>query len=37
MNLVFVGCEYAGKSTIAAKVMEWAEETVGERAIFTII
>ncbi len=34
MNLVFVGCEYAGKSTIAAKVMEWAEETVGGTSHF---
>ena len=34
MNLIFVGCEYAGKSTIAAKVMEWAEETVGGTSHF---
>ena len=34
MNLVFVGCEYAGKSTIAARVMEWAEETLGGTSHF---
>ncbi len=34
MNLLFVGCEYAGKSTIAAEVMKWAETTVGGTSHF---
>lgn len=34
MNLVFVGCEYTGKSTIAAKVMNWAEQTIGGTSHF---
>lgn len=34
MNLVFIGCEYAGKSTIAAEVMKWAETTVGGTSHF---
>ena len=34
MNLVFVGCEYTGKSTLAEKVMKWAEETVGGTSHF---
>ncbi|MCZ6676777.1 MAG: hypothetical protein O7E52_05960 [Candidatus Poribacteria bacterium] len=34
MNLVFVGCEYAGKSTLAAEVMKWAEKTLGGTSHF---
>jgi hypothetical protein len=34
MNLVFVGCEYTGKSTLAAEVMKWAENTVGGTSHF---
>ena len=34
MNLVFVGCEYAGKSTIAAEVMTWAERLLGKTSHF---
>ncbi len=34
MNLVFVGCEYAGKSTIAAEVMEWAERLLEKTSHF---
>ena len=34
MNLVFVGCEYTGKSTIAAKVLKWAERTLGGTSHF---
>ena len=34
MNLVFVGCEYAGKSTLATEVMKWAEDTVGGTSHF---
>ena len=34
MNLVFVGCEYAGKSTMAAEVMKWAEQTLGGTSHF---
>ena len=34
MNLVFVGCEYTGKSTLAVKVMHWAEETLGATSHF---
>ena len=34
MNLVFVGCEYAGKSTLAAEVMTWAQETLGGTSHF---
>ncbi len=34
MNLVFVGCEYAGKSTIAAEVLKWAERTLGGMSHF---
>ena len=34
MNLVFVGCEHTGKSTIAAEVMRWAESTLGGTSHF---
>lgn len=34
MNLVFVGCEYAGKTTTAAEVMAWAEQLLGETSHF---
>ncbi len=34
MNLVFVGCEYAGKSTLAAEVMKWSEQTLGGTSHF---
>ena len=34
MNLIFVGCEYAGKSTIAAEVLEWAKRTLGGSSHF---
>lgn len=34
MNLVFVGCEYTGKSTLAAEVMKWAEKTLGGTSHF---
>lgn len=34
MNLVFVGCEYTGKSTLAAEVMKWAEQELGETRHF---
>lgn len=34
MNLVFVGCEYAGKSTLAEEVMKWAESTLGGTSHF---
>ena len=34
MNLVFVGCEYTGKSTLAAAVMQWAEKTLGGTSHF---
>ena len=34
MNLIFVGCEYTGKSTLAAEVMKWAEDTVGGTSHF---
>lgn len=34
MNLVFVGCEYAGKSTLAGEVMEWAARTMGGTSHF---
>ena len=34
MNLIFVGCEYAGKSTVATQVMKWAEDTVGGTSHF---
>ena len=34
MNLVFVGCEYTGKSTLAPKVMEWAENLLGGTSHF---
>jgi len=34
MNLIFVGCEYAGKSTIAEEVIKWAEQTLGGTSHF---
>ncbi len=34
MNLIFVGCEYAGKSTLAVEVMKWAERTLGGTSHF---
>ena len=29
MNIYLVGCEYAGKTTLAGEIMEWAERTMG--------
>lgn len=34
MNLVFVGCEYAGKSTLAGEVLKWAEQAMGGTSHF---
>ena len=34
MNLIFVGCEYTGKSTLAAEVLKWAERTLGGSSHF---
>ena len=34
MNLVFVGCEYSGKSTLAAEVMKWAVKALGGTSHF---
>lgn len=34
MNLVFVGCEYAGKSTLAGEVISWADEALGGTSHF---
>ena len=34
MNLAFVGCEYAGKSTLAAEVLKWAEKSLGGTSHF---
>ena len=29
MNIYLVGCEYAGKTTLAGEIMQWAERTMG--------
>ena len=34
VNLVFVGCEYTGKSTIADLVEPWTEQTFGTSSHF---
>ena len=34
MYLLMTGCEYAGKTTLAAQIMAWAERTIGATAHF---
>lgn len=34
MKLLLTGCEYAGKTTLAAQIMAWAEQTIGATAHF---
>ncbi len=34
MYLLLTGCEYAGKTTLAAQIMAWAERTIGATAHF---
>lgn len=29
MNIVLIGCEFTGKTTLAAEIVEWSEETMG--------
>ncbi len=29
MNLIIVGCEYAGKTTLANEIVEWTDRTMG--------
>ena len=29
MNIILVGCEFAGKTTLAAEIAEWSESTLG--------
>ena len=34
MNLILAGCEYAGKTTLAAEITKWATATIGAAAHF---
>ena len=29
MNIILIGCEFAGKTTLAAEIVEWSKETMG--------
>ena len=29
MNIILVGCEFAGKTTLAAEIVEWSEKSMG--------
>ena len=29
MNVLMIGCEFTGKTTLAAEIVEWSEETMG--------
>ncbi len=29
MNIILIGCEFAGKTTLATEIVEWSEETMG--------
>ncbi len=29
MNIILIGCEFAGKTTLAAEIVKWSEETMG--------
>ena len=29
MNIILIGCEFAGKTTLAAEIVEWSEESMG--------
>ena len=29
MNIILIGCEFTGKTTLAAEIVEWSEETMG--------
>lgn len=29
MNIYLIGCEYAGKTTLAGEIMEWADQHMG--------
>ena len=34
MNIILVGCEYAGKTTLASEVVEWYKRTLGRFSHF---
>ena len=34
MRLIIIGCEFAGKSTLAVRITEWSEEVLGARVGF---
>ena len=34
MNIILIGCEFAGKTTLAAEVVEWIEENMGDGSHF---
>ncbi len=34
MNIILIGCEFAGKTTLAAEIVEWSKETWDESPVF---
>ena len=34
MNLILVGCEFAGKTTLANEIVEWSESNLGGSSHF---
>ena len=34
MNIILIGCEFAGKTTLAAEIVEWSEENLGSSSHF---
>ena len=34
MNIILIGCEFAGKTTLAAKIVDWSEENMGYSSHF---
>ena len=34
MNILMIGCEFTGKTTLAAEIIEWSEETMGSSSHF---
>ncbi len=34
MNIILIGCEFAGKTTLAADIVDWFEENMGYSSHF---
>ena len=34
MNILLIGCEFTGKTTLAAEIVDWCEENLGASSHF---